>query len=62
MNTAVIGTGGIGSAIARRLASGGSPCGSRAPTMSQREGWQQRSVEVRSSLRTIETLYSPPES
>ena len=41
MTTAVIGTGGIGSAIARLLASGGESCGSRAPTRSRHESWRK---------------------
>ena len=33
MTIAIIGTGGIGSVVARQLASGGETCGSRAPTI-----------------------------
>ena len=39
MTTAIIGTGGIGSAIARQLAAGGEALHSRAPTRSRRESW-----------------------
>ena len=49
MTTAIIGTGGIGSVIARLWLRVARPCVSRAPTMSRHEGWLQRSVELRSS-------------
>jgi predicted dinucleotide-binding enzyme len=43
MTTAIIGTGGIGSVIARQLASAqaATPCGSRAPTVGRHERWLQ---------------------
>ena len=60
MTTAIIGTGGIGSVIARQLASGGETCGSRAPTMSRHERWLQGSVALRSSPSTTATRCRAP--
>ena len=50
MTTAIIGTGGLGSVIARQLASGGETLRlSSANIMSRHERWLQRSVAPRSS-------------
>ena len=41
MTTAIVSTGGIGSVIARQLASGGETMRSRSPAMSRHGGWLQ---------------------
>jgi 3-hydroxyisobutyrate dehydrogenase-like beta-hydroxyacid dehydrogenase len=48
MTTAVIGTGGIGSVIARQLASGGETLRLSSATLSRHERWPRRSAAVRS--------------
>ena len=46
MTTAIIGTGGIGSVIARQLASGGETLRLSSADQSRHESWLQRSVEA----------------
>ena len=61
MTTAIIGTGRIGSVIARQLASGGETlAASQAPTMSRHELWLHRSVELPSSSSTTATRCRAP--
>ena len=60
MTTAVIGTGGIGSAIARLLASGGETLRLSSADRSRHEGWVQRSVELRSPPSTTVTRCGAP--
>ena len=60
MTTAIIGTGGIGSAIAVSLLPGARPSSSRAPTRSRRESWPPQSAERRSSRSTTGALCREP--
>jgi hypothetical protein len=52
MTAAIIGTGGIGSAIAASSPQAARPCRSQVPTMSRHELWLQRSVELPSTPST----------
>ena len=58
MTTAVIGTGGVGSVIARQLASGGESCACRAPTISRQGGWLQQIGAGRSAVDNRDALRS----
>ena len=60
MTTAIIGTGGIGSVIARQLASGGETLRLSSADNGQHERWPQRSVELRSSPSTTATRCRAP--
>jgi 3-hydroxyisobutyrate dehydrogenase-like beta-hydroxyacid dehydrogenase len=55
MTTAIIGTGGLGSVIARQLAAGGETLRLSRPTMSRHERWRHRSVTLLSSLPATAT-------
>ena len=60
MTTAIIGTGGIGSVIARQLASGGETLRLSSADQSRHERWLQRSVGLRSSPSITATRCRAP--
>ena len=60
MTTAIIGTGGIGSAIARQLASGGEALQLSSADKQSAQGWPRRSGEPRLSQSTTEALCRVP--
>ena len=60
MTTAIIGTGGLGSVIARLVASGGETLRLSAPTKSQHERWPHRSGALRSLPSTTATRCRAP--
>ena len=60
MTTAIIGTGGIGSVIARQLASGGETLRLSSANKNRPRRWPQRSVELPPSPSTTGTLCEAP--
>ncbi|MGA9113265.1 MAG: NAD(P)-binding domain-containing protein [Candidatus Dormiibacterota bacterium] len=60
MTTAIIGTGGIGSAIARQLASGGEALKLSSAGKQSAQSWPRRSAEPRGSPSTTEALCRVP--
>ena len=60
MTTAIIGTGGIGSVIARRLASGGEALRLSSAHISRHELWLHRSDELPSPPSTTATRCRAP--
>ena len=60
MTTAIIGTGGIGSVIARQLASGGETLRLSSANKDRHERWLHRSVVARSPPPTTATRCGAP--
>ena len=60
MTTAIVGTGGLGSVIARQLSSGGETLRLSSTNNESHDGWPHRSVELPSSPSTTATRCRGP--